>query len=125
MFPTTVNLPCLGRKETKKARLWGGRFRTDTDPVMEKFNDSLRFDKCMWAEDIAGSEAYAKALERSGILTQSESSKICEGLQKVHAEWAAGKFEVVVSPPAYSHITKLEENTNDRAMVDTPPELGV
>lgn len=32
-------------KETKKARLWGGRFRTDTDPVMEKFNDSLRFDR--------------------------------------------------------------------------------
>ena len=32
-------------QDTKKARLWGGRFRTDTDPVMEKFNDSLRFDR--------------------------------------------------------------------------------
>ena len=31
-------------QDTKK-RLWGGRFRTDTDPVMEKFNDSLRFDR--------------------------------------------------------------------------------
>lgn len=35
----------LQLQDTKKARLWGGRFRTDTDPVMEKFNDSLRFDR--------------------------------------------------------------------------------
>lgn len=84
-------------KEPKKARLWGGRFRTDTDPVMEKFNDSLGFDKCMWGEDIAGSKAYAKALERAGIITNAERQKICDGLKEVHDEWAAGKFEVVVS----------------------------
>lgn len=84
-------------KEPKKARLWGGRFRTDTDPVMEKFNDSLRFDKCMWGEDIAGSNAYAKALERAGIITKAERQEICDGLKEVHDEWAAGKFEVVVS----------------------------
>lgn len=84
-------------KEPKKARLWGGRFRTDTDPVMEKFNDSLRFDKCMWGEDIAGSKAYAKALQRAGIITKAETREICDGLKEVHDEWAAGKFEVVVS----------------------------
>jgi hypothetical protein len=37
-------------QEPKKARLWGGRFRTDTDPVMEKFNNSINFDKRMWAQ---------------------------------------------------------------------------
>lgn len=36
--------------ETKK--LWGGRFTGKTDPLMEKFNESLPFDKRMWAEDI-------------------------------------------------------------------------
>lgn len=36
--------------ETKK--LWGGRFTGATDPLMEKFNESLPFDKRMWAEDI-------------------------------------------------------------------------
>lgn len=84
-------------QEPKKARLWGGRFRTDTDPVMEKFNDSLRFDRCMWAEDIQGSEAYAKALVKTGILSDVEAKDICEGLDKVRAEWAAGEFVVVVS----------------------------
>lgn len=51
----------------------------------------------MWAEDIAGSEAYAKALQKTGIITDKETKEICEGLQKVRAEWAAGEFKVVVS----------------------------
>ena len=34
---------------TKK--LWGGRFTGATDPLMEKFNESLPFDKRMWHED--------------------------------------------------------------------------
>ena len=33
-------------------KLWGGRFTGKTDPLMEKFNESLPFDKRMWAEDI-------------------------------------------------------------------------
>lgn len=64
---------------------------------MEKFNDSLRFDRCMWAEDIQGSEAYAKALVKTGILSEAECKDITTGLDKVRAEWAEDKFEVVVS----------------------------
>lgn len=33
-------------------KLWGGRFTGKTDPLMEKFNESLPFDKRMWAQDI-------------------------------------------------------------------------
>lgn len=33
-------------------KLWGGRFTGATDPLMEKFNESLPFDKRMWSEDI-------------------------------------------------------------------------
>lgn len=51
----------------------------------------------MWSEDITGSEAYAKALQKTGILTDKETKEICEGLEKVRAEWAAGEFKVVVS----------------------------
>lgn len=53
--------------------------------------------RCMWSEDIEGSDAYAKALQRTGILTETETKEICQGLEKVRAEWAAGEFEVVVS----------------------------
>ncbi|MEW5314524.1 MAG: hypothetical protein WDW38_006016 [Sanguina aurantia] len=75
-------------------KLWGGRFTGKTDPLMEKFNESLPFDKRMWAEDIQGSQAYAKALAKCGILTAEESATIVEGLSKVHSEWAAGAFVI-------------------------------
>lgn len=38
-----------GASNTKK--LWGGRFTGATDPLMEKFNESLPFDRRMWHED--------------------------------------------------------------------------
>ena len=38
-------------------KLWGGRFTGKTDPLMEKFNESLPFDKRMWKEDIRVSTA--------------------------------------------------------------------
>ena len=36
----------------QKQKLWGGRFTGATDPVMEKFNASIHYDKRMWKEDI-------------------------------------------------------------------------
>lgn len=36
----------------KKQKLWGGRFTGATDPVMEKFNASIHYDKRMWREDV-------------------------------------------------------------------------
>ncbi len=65
------------------AKLWGGRFVGKTDPLMERFNNSIGFDKRFWSVDIQGSIEYAKALARAKILTQQEASSIEEGLKKV------------------------------------------
>ena len=43
---------------------------------------------------LQGSQAYAKALAKAGILTQDESATIVKGLGQVADEWAAGKFEI-------------------------------
>ena len=40
-------------------KLWGGRFTGATDPLMEKFNESLPFDQRMWSEDIRVSRPAA------------------------------------------------------------------
>lgn len=61
---------------------------------MEKFNESLPFDRRMWAEDILGSQAYARALAKAGVLTQEEASTIVDGLSRVAEEWKAGAFLV-------------------------------
>lgn len=72
----------------------GGRFKGGTDPIMEKFNESLSFDKRMWDQDIRGSLAYAKALALSGIITNDESELLQKGLKQVRDEWASNSFEI-------------------------------
>lgn len=72
----------------------GGRFKGGTDPVMEKFNESISFDKRMWSQDIRGSVAYAKAIHKVGIITEEEKDKLVDGLGKVKEEWANGTFEL-------------------------------
>ena len=75
-------------------KLWGGRFKKGLDSEMEKFNASISYDKRMWSVDIDGSMAYAKALAKTGILTEKEQMDICQGLEKVRLEWKDDKFEI-------------------------------
>jgi argininosuccinate lyase len=76
------------------SKLWGGRFTGATDPLMEEFNASITFDRQLWAVDIAGSQAYARALARAGIVTAAEADAIVEGLARVADEWQAGAFVI-------------------------------
>ena len=78
-------------------KLWGGRFVGAVDPLMEKFNASIPFDKQLWSVDLHGSREYARALARAGILTTAEADALVEGLTAVEAEWASGSFVIVPS----------------------------
>jgi argininosuccinate lyase len=75
--------------------LWGGRFTSGPDPLMFQYNESLSFDRRMYAQDIRGSIAYARANSKIGILTAQEFAKIEKGFQTVLAEWQDGTFKVV------------------------------
>jgi len=61
---------------------------------MERFNESLSFDKRLWKVDIEGSCAYARALCKAGIITSEESKAMVDGLGKVAKEWESGIFEI-------------------------------
>lgn len=74
-------------------KLWGGRFTGATDPIMERFNASLSYDKRLWRHDVRASQAYAAGLCECGILTKAESDKIAQGLSAVEAEWHQGTFQ--------------------------------
>uniref|UniRef100_A0A8B9NJ53 Fumarate lyase N-terminal domain-containing protein n=1 Tax=Accipiter nisus TaxID=211598 RepID=A0A8B9NJ53_9AVES len=41
--------------------------------------------------------AYAKALEKAGILSKTELEKILSGLEKISEEWSKGVFVVTQS----------------------------
>ncbi|RKP27273.1 argininosuccinate lyase [Syncephalis pseudoplumigaleata] len=75
--------------------LWGGRFSGETDPLMERFNASIGFDKRMYAQDLTGSRAYAAALHARGLITAEELEQLQRGLDAVRAEWENGTFAVV------------------------------
>lgn len=57
---------------------------------MWQFNQSLAYDKRMYAEDIRGSIAYAKALEKREIFTPDECIAVVKGLEAVGKEWEDG-----------------------------------
>ncbi|KAK1927999.1 L-Aspartase-like protein [Papiliotrema laurentii] len=77
-----------------KRKLWGGRFTGSTDPLMHEFNQSLKYDKRMYAADVKGSIAFSKALLKTGILNEKEQQEIERGLKLVEREWAENKFVI-------------------------------
>ncbi len=74
-------------------KLWGGRFDKETDKLLEHFNASIDFDRRLYHADIVGSQAYARALGRAGLLDEAEVTQIVEGLDKVRHEFKASEFE--------------------------------
>jgi argininosuccinate lyase len=69
------------------------RARLDSaDPTAANFTGSLRFDQRLWPHDIAGSTAWARALARAGLLTDTERDRIVQGLAAVRAELEQGTF---------------------------------
>ncbi|KAK2746393.1 argininosuccinate lyase [Onygenales sp. PD_40] len=76
-------------------KLWGGRFTGATDPLMTAYNESIYFDRAFYAQDIAGSIAFARANVSTGILTQAEFTTIEKGLKAVLEEWRTDTFKIV------------------------------
>ncbi|KAH9904669.1 L-Aspartase-like protein [Xylariomycetidae sp. FL2044] len=74
--------------------LWGGRFTGAIDPLMNKYNASIRYDKALYKEDILGSIAFARANSKAGIITKDEFHAIERGLLQVMEEWKQGTFAV-------------------------------
>ena len=72
--------------------MWGGRFATGPDAIMEEINASIDFHKRLWQQDIRGSLAHAAMLEATGILEGADVAAISKGLRQVESEIEAGTF---------------------------------
>jgi len=73
-------------------KMWGGRFASGPDAIMEEINASIDFDKALYRQDIAASKAHADMLAKQGIITADDAQKIAHGLDTILSEIAAGKF---------------------------------
>jgi argininosuccinate lyase len=68
------------------------RFDTPQDPLFRRINTSLGFDRRLWPQDIRGSLAHARALERAGVLDEEELISLTDGLGRVADELKRGEF---------------------------------
>ena len=67
-------------------KLWGGRFETGPSEVFERFSGSLHFDRKLVHADVEGSQAFARALARAGILAPEESGSLITAFAAIGEE---------------------------------------
>ena len=83
-----------GASDSKSSnQMWGGRFASGPDAIMEEINASIGFDKKLFAQDIRGSKAHATMLAHQGIISADDKDKILHGLDTILSEIESGKFE--------------------------------
>jgi argininosuccinate lyase len=73
-------------------KMWGGRFSSSPDAIMETINASIDVDRHLYAHDIAASKAHAAMLASRGIISKDDAGKIAKGLDTILSEIANGKF---------------------------------
>lgn len=73
-------------------KLWGGRFETGPSQVFEHFSGSLHFDGKLIFADVEGSQAFARALAREGILTAGETDRLVAAFAAIGEEARNPKY---------------------------------
>jgi argininosuccinate lyase len=74
-------------------KMWGGRFASGPDAVMEEINSSIEFDRHLYRQDIAASKAHAAMLAKQGIIAREDAKKIAHGLDTILSEIESDKFD--------------------------------
>ncbi len=72
--------------------MWGGRYSSAPDAIMEEINASIGFDYRFAPQDIRGSKAHVEMLAAAGIVTAKDAAAINAGLDQVADEIESGAF---------------------------------
>ncbi|MFS4437946.1 argininosuccinate lyase [Paracoccaceae bacterium GXU_MW_L88] len=78
--------------EKTSNKMWGGRFESGPDAIMEAINASIGYDQRLAKQDIEGSRAHAAMLAAQGIIDKDDAEAIRAGLLDVLAEIEGGNF---------------------------------
>ena len=68
------------------------RFKKDVAASVQKYTESISYDRRLYKYDIAGSVVHAEMLAKQGIITIKDAKQICEGLASIWNEIEKGKF---------------------------------
>ncbi len=103
--------------DAMNGKVWGGRFREQTDGLVHRFQASLDFDRRLYPQDIEGSQAHCRMLARQRILSEEEARRICHALDEIRQELDGG---AVPAGDTYEDIHSYVE----RALVERLGPLG-
>ena len=71
---------------------WSQRFESALHPAIAQFNASIGFDIQLIEYDITGSQAHARMLAQTGIISAEEGEQLVAGLEQVRQEYREGKL---------------------------------
>jgi len=77
--------------------MWGGRFESEPSKLLRALNDSFAFDRELFAEDVQGSVAWARAIGECGVLTAHEVEAVINALQTIEPPPSSGDHEDIHS----------------------------
>ena len=98
-------------------KAWSGAFSRPTTALVEKFTESITFDRRLYAHDIRGSIAHAQMLAGVGLLTADECRQIEQGLGEIRQEIEQGRFQFLTElEDIHMHI--------ERALTDRLGDIG-
>lgn len=98
-------------------KAWSGVFNQPTDALVERFTESISFDRRLYAHDIAGSIAHAQMLAKVGLLTADECRQIEQSLLAIRQEIEQGSFQFSIElEDIHMHI--------ERALIDRLGDVG-
>ena len=103
---------------TNEGSLWGGRFSSGPSPELLRLSQSTHFDWRLASYDIAGSRAHARALAKSGLLSDSELVDMLSGLDRVASAIESG---ALVAQESDEDVHGALENA---LIVEVGTELG-
>ncbi|WP_375476323.1 argininosuccinate lyase [uncultured Nostoc sp.] len=72
---------------------WSQRFESALHPAIARFNASISFDIELIEYDLTGSQAHAKMLAHTGIISPEEGEQLVAGLEQIRQEYHQGKFQ--------------------------------
>jgi argininosuccinate lyase len=87
--------------EAAQKKMWGGRFEQAPDKAFYEFERSFGFDRRLLPFELKLDRAWARGLEKIGILTATETGQICAALE--HFEKRA------IAEPAWLDASAAED----------------
>ena len=98
-------------------KAWAGVFEEATDRRVEKFTESVSFDRRLYAHDIRLSTAHAQMLAKVGLLSGDECRQIEQALNEIRQEIEQGRFEFRIElEDVHMHI--------ERALIERLGDVG-